>query len=213
MHSFTKNVYINKVLPHLLPNMAKQLGITQADKTAWKNLANDIKDHLSWKYDTKPEDDLLKDMSFNDKPIPKRPSDIQFECNDMLADMLNATAGQREWIKTARIEQLAKTTQIENNLADKLQAHSIEAFQKAPLIFSGKIFFTDILLPDYKIALEVSTKQKSFKNMTASCKTRIKSLTSHGYRVIQLYSSQIAKLRTFADIENIILNHSPLKRG
>lgn len=183
MPHFTKQAYVNKMLPHLLAIESKKRGIKQTDKTEWRGLAKEIKARLEERYQWASDEELNEDISFNNKGISKRVNRHQFLINDKVVDRLGFISTQkREWIRSNRIELLAKSTDVEQSMVAKITDFGYEVYQKAPFVFSDKIYFAGIFVSSLRLVIELVRKKINISKIYGPLKKRVQAFESHGIR-------------------------------
>lgn len=185
MHSITEQAYIAKMLPHLHPKRARKLGITCKDRQSWRSIAKEVKRELEERYRTASDEEIIKDMSFNSKPLPITPKAMNFNINDKLVDEIaHISYSKRGWVKEFRIDLLSRTTKDETRIHQILTENKIRAYQKMPFEAKGNVYFANLFLPDYNIIIEITKKKWTCRGLYGKQKQRYESLKGLGYRVI-----------------------------
>ncbi len=187
MHSITEQAYISKMLPHLHPKRARKLGITCKDKQAWRSIAREVKRELEERYRTASNEEIIKDMSFNAKPLPITPQAMNFNINDKLIDEIaNISYSKREWVKEFRIDLLSRTNKDETRIHQILTENKIRAYQKMPFEARGNVYFANLFLPDQNIIIEITKKKWGRRGLYGKQKKRYENLRRLGYDVIMV---------------------------
>lgn len=166
--------YLLKMLPHLLPRRGRKLGITPANKKAWKDLARKIKYELEERFENATTEEIIKDMSFNKKPVVMiTPEQYNYTDNDEIADnIIDASSCQKEWIKETRKELLARVSASVCMMEQMFISQNIKVYLQMPFVLNGAIYFSNIYLPDYQIAIETDRKRRNPRSFKGKYKTK-----------------------------------------
>ena len=213
MPEFTKAAYIRKVLPHLLPKIARSLGITPNNKDEWQKIAFEVREHLSQKYDTAPDEELQRDVQFNKKKIGHRPSDAQYELNDEVIDRLEIAESKKSWFYRTRNAQLDSASTSESKLAEMLAKVGVKVYQKPPIKIHTDIFFPDLFLPDHNLVIEVNSKTNNFKKLAWTVKRRFAKMREAGYNVRLMSNAQVDELKSNSNLLQQILHFKSAQKS
>lgn len=187
-----KTAYINKMVPHLLAIRAKSIGITPANKTEWRNLAQTIKNELSVRFETVSNEEILKDMSFNKRPLPVVSAEINYKLNDEIVQNIPyISKSKKEWIKDMRANLLDIAIKDEKVLSKELINKGIKVYQKMPFVVNENIYFANLYLPDYNLIIEILKKNSDKKTIYGKIKQRLKDLRRTGNEVWTINVIQI----------------------
>lgn len=179
-----RTAYINKMVPHLLAIRAKSIGITPANKAEWRDLAQTIKNELAIRFSTVSNEEILKDMSFNKKPLPVVSAEINYKLNDEIVQNIpRISKSKKEWIRDMRANLLDIAIKDEKVLSKELINKGIKVYQKMPFVVSDNIYFANLYLPDYNLIIEILKKGYDKKTIYGKLKQRLKDLKCTGNEV------------------------------
>ena len=68
---------------------------------------------------------------------------------------LCVSQSKKEWIETNMYALRGRSNIYENNVGAYLYDKKIKFIHQAPFVFSGKIYFADFYLPEYRLVIEV----------------------------------------------------------
>lgn len=178
--------YLNVMTNHVLYPKAKELGISPQDREKWRALLKLVQKDLVKRFRSITPEEALQDMSFKQRRMlgmdkEKKPTQNKFKCpNDKITrkvvrksyssdqEIAKTIKGADErlttWICGRREEALKKVNQHEMSLVNTLGKFHIRAFLKWPFHTQEpyNTFFSNVYLPDMKIAIEVYPTIKEF---------------------------------------------------
>jgi len=194
--------YLCRMIPHLLSKEAKILGITPKDKDAWHILKKRLREKLCLRYQKLPYSVLLQDLSFKKN---KRSSKSQLRENSfevlsdyydhmgIISNLQNIPSQKRDWIDMRRSELLLKISKYERILSVNLGKANIKHFNKMPFVIDGHIYFSNIYLPKYRIAIEIERYKSTIDvNKAFNDSRRVDDFNSIGVTIIRLPEFQAA---------------------
>lgn len=189
MATITKESYVNRMLPVLLATQAKEKGIIQSDTVRMHALTKKIKRELSTRFDSFPLREIFEELSRAQKDkkkkeesekTPMRPLAMNFTVNDVMVEKLAKIPRKKQaMVKEFRADCLSRANKAETELHQILTDKGVLAYQKFPFIVEDKIHFANIVIPKYKVVIEMLSTKMSKKEIGA----RIKALAALGYRL------------------------------
>lgn len=199
-----RSQYMLKMIPHTLAQKAKKLGVRQTNKLAWRNLVASVKNELDSHFDEITPMEAVTEMSFNNKPInicvPRKENMID---NDKIANRIYGIPQRtKEWIKDTRLDLLERTNQYICGLESMFAKNGVKVYQKMPIVFNGRIYFSDIFLPEYDVAIEIHSNGKKMSRHNKKLAQRISDYFNLHIHVIYLSNNQAKDPKYF---ENNIL--------
>lgn len=184
MCQITKSAYVQKMLPHLLPKRAKKIGITVRDSSQWRKLSESLRYELEHRYDVSSPVTIVKDMSFNKKPLPPTSMAFNYNINDKLVDeMSNIPITKREKIKNYRIDLLDRAIVEETLLHHALFERGIKAYQKMPIFDNGVIFYANLFIPEFNTIIQLIKSNWGKKGLWSKQHKKEKAIMRLGYNV------------------------------
>lgn len=199
--------YKNKMIPHLLPKEAKRIGITPADKESWKKLVKYVRTKVEKRYKTASAKELGHDMEFNkgksrtvasrqllilkDRKTGYKTADADIiegylQNEEILNNIHHITKSTREWISDRRTEKLGRLTKYEREFAIIMGRNGINVLMKMPFVADTRIYFSDVYIPSYRLAIEIDPVSATIDQVRDSLKTA--DLNSIGVKRIRLFN-------------------------
>lgn len=170
------NSYKRVMIPHLLPLEAKRRGIKPKDKLSWKGLAKAIRAEVKNRYETATPDELWSDMQFKrssgsksriyfkhtievyeDCAYPRKADVINsyLQSNEIIESLRYINPSTRDWIDNRRHEKLGHISKYEKTFVKILERANIKSILKMPFVVDNRIYFSDVYIPKFKLAIEV----------------------------------------------------------
>lgn len=197
--------YKATLMPHLLSIDSKKIGITRQDKSAWKKLACSERERLKKRYNSASADDLWQDMAFKRRcgvsksnafldhgPRTRFPNNVDKTKNKGDLEIVGAPEdfdpSKLKWIETKHAEYMCKITKYETSLAIAFGKAGIKPSYKTPFVSEGKIYFANLYIPQYRIAIDIIPYGSIFGEDRHNLKKN--GLEKINVKYIQLYNHQ-----------------------
>lgn len=205
--------YLKKMIPHILPFRAKELGITPKDKVEWGNLKREVKAELKERFRQSSLESIKQDLSFNrkSKTAPtsnhETPSfgykNISERCfnREVLINTQRASDSTKSWIKQKRNERLLHSSKYQRAFMDMLDEASVKVIAKMPFVIGTHIYFADFYLIDYDLVIDIYDKR--YPSDTHKLDMRAEDFKSIGLNLFRLENVRVGQMGMI----NSILDH------
>lgn len=205
------NSYKLVMIPHLLPIEAKKRGVNSKNKPKWKELVKAIRSRVETRYKSATPDELWGDMKFkrfsstqpklslkntietSEDRIYSRNTDYihsYLEDKEVIESLKYINQSTRDWIDDRRAEKLCKISKYETALTISLGKSGIKSILKMPFVVDKRIYFSDIYIPKFKLAIEIVSVNGNYNDQRSEYKTE--DLNSIGITRIILYNHEAA---------------------